>query len=141
MINVRDLMVGNLINTCDGVIEIGKIHRDSVGDKWGAIYFDDEIEGIEVTEELLLKIGFEKQERMGVFELEHFFRYWDKDYHYKLDVTRGLNNSGRKWYVHIDNGDCCTIGSGDFTYLHELMNLTRVITGFDLRITKDMLYD
>ena len=134
MIDVRDLMHGNLIETKEGIIEVGKIHRESVADKWGGIYFDDEIEGIEVTEEMLEKIGFSKQEQMV-----HFFRYWDKDYRYKLDVSGGPNNSGRKWYVHIDNGDCCTIGCGDFTYLHELMNLVRVISGFEFKITKDML--
>ena len=141
MIDVNDLMRGNLIETKDGIIEVGKIHRESVADKWGGIYFDDEIEGIEVTGELLEKMGFSKQKKMGAFEMIHFFRYWDKDYRYKLDVQGGPNNSGRKWYVHIDNVDCCTIGCGDFTYLHELMNITRVITGFELKITKDMLYD
>ena len=45
----------------------------------------------------------------------------------------------RKFDLHVDNGDCNTIGAGEFTYLHELMNLTRVISGFALPITKDMV--
>ena len=136
MINIKDLMVGNLINTCDGVYEVGKIHRDSVGDKWGAIHFDDEIEGIEVTEEMLEKIGFKKEDSFKVYP---FWRYWDKEYRYKLEVDGGFCNSDRKWNLHIDNADCNTIGSGEFTYVHELMNLTRVISGFTLPITKDMV--
>ena len=138
MLDVNNLMRGNLIMTKDGVIEIGKIHRESIADKWGSIYFDNEIEGIEVTEEILRKIGFSKQEQMGVFELVHFFRYWDKDYRYKLDVHGGPNNSGRKWYVHIDNGDCCTIGCGEFDYVHELQNLVRINCKEDLPITKEV---
>jgi hypothetical protein len=137
MINVRDLMVGNIIHTRDGVIEIGKIHRESVGDKWGAIYFDDEIEGIAVTEEMLEKIGFKKN---SCGDFYTFWTYWGEDYKYKLEISEGCN-SNRKLSLHIDNSDCNTIGHGEFTYLHELMNLTRVVTGFDLRITKDMLYD
>ena len=68
-----------------------------------------------------------------------FYRYWDKDCNYKLDITRGWCNSHREWRVHIDNRVCNTIGSGEFTYLHELQNLVRVITGHELPITKDML--
>lgn len=135
MVDVKDLMVGNLINTRDGVIEVGKIHRDSVGDKWGAIHFDDEIDGIEVTEEVLEKIGFKKED---CFKVYAFFRYWDKEYRYKLDVDYGFCNSGRKWHLHIDNADCNTIGTGEFTYLHELMNLVGVITGYELKIEKDI---
>lgn len=75
-------------------------------------------------------------------ELEgNFFRYWDKDYKYKLDVRDFWTNSQRKWYVHIDNDVCNTIGSGEFDYVHELQNLVRVITGRDLPITKEMLYE
>lgn len=141
MIDVKNLMTGNFVKHDDDIVDVYKIYSCGIGNDCGDYYYDDEIDGIEVTEEMLEKIGFSKQEEMGVFEMVHFFRYWDKDYRYKLDVNGGPNNSGRKWYVHIDNGDCNTIGCGDFTYLHELMNLTRVISGFDLRITKDMLYD
>ena len=137
MINVRDLMYGNLIETKEGIIEVGKIHRDSVADKWGGIYFDDEIEGIEVTEETIKQIGF-KKDSCGDFYT--FWTYWGQDYKYKLEISDGCN-SNRKWSVHVDNEVCNSIGSGEFTYLHELMNLTRGITGFDLRITKEMIYD
>ena len=118
MINVKDLMVGNLISTRNGVIEVGKIHRDSVGDKWGAIYFDDEIEGIEVTEEMLEKIGFVKDMTAG--EPWEFWRYWDKDGKYKLDVypEELYCNSNRKFGLHVDNSYFDSIGSGEFNYIH-----------------------
>lgn len=139
MINVRDLMVGNLINTRHGVIEVGIIYKDCVADTRSAIYFDDEIDGIEVTEEMLEKVGFEKHKNVPLEG--DFYRYWHKDYRYKLDVDKGYCNSNRRWSLHVDNGDCCTIGRGEFTYLHELQNLVRVISGYELPITKEMLYE
>lgn len=95
------------------------------------------LEGIEVTADMLKRIGFE--EHKGICP-KTFYRYWDKEYRYKLDVDYDFCNSDRKWSIHIDNGDCDTIGSGEFTYVHELQNLTRVVSGFDLPITKEMLY-
>lgn len=141
MIEVRDLMYGNLIETKEGIIEVGKIHRESVADKWGGVYFDDEIEGIEVTGEMLEKIGFEKDITAG--EPWEYWRYWDKEGRYKLDVypEELYCNSNRKFGLHVDNDICNTIGCGEFTYVHELQNLVRVISGFELKITKDMLYD
>jgi hypothetical protein len=137
MINVNDLMRGNFIKTREGITEVSKIHRDSVGDKWGAIYFDDEIVGIEVVEEMFEKMGFKKEDS---FKEYGFYRYWDKEHRYKLEVDSVFCNSYRKWSLHVDNDVCNTIGCGEFTYLHELMNLVRVITGYELKIEKEVFY-
>lgn len=141
MIDVKDLMTGNFVKSREGVVEVSKIYRDSVGDKWGGIYFDDEIEGIEVTEGLLGTFGFKGDTTAG--EPWSFWRYWDEEGRYKLDVYPDelYCNSKRRFGLHVDNDVCNTIGSGEFTYVHELQNLVRVITGFDLKITKDMLYE
>lgn len=136
MVNVKDLMLGNFVKDKNGeIMLVGKVHRESVADKWGGLAFDDEIEGIPVTIEILESIGFKEDTA-----LVKFYRYWHKDCKYKLDADEGYTNSGKKWSVHIDNCDCATIGSGEFTYLHELQNLVRVITGYDLPIEKEMLY-
>lgn len=138
MIDVKNLMLGNFVKDKRGeIMLVGKIHRDSVADKWGGIAFDDEIEGIPVTKEILKEIGFEEYEDLPLEGV--FFRYWNKDYKYKLDVRDFWTNSQRRWYIHIDNDVCNTIGSGEFDYIHELQNLVRVITGHELPITKDML--
>lgn len=137
MVDVKDIMLGNFVKDKNGeIVVVGKVHRDSVADKWGGIAFDDEIEPIPVTSKMLESIGFKEDTA-----LVKFYRYWDKNYKYKLDIDEGYTNSGKKWSVHIDNGDCATIGCGEFTYVHELQNLVRVITGRDLPITKDMLED
>ena len=140
MIDVKDLMLGNFVKKRGEILVIGKIHRDSVADKCGEICFDDEIEPINVTKEILKKIGFEEYEDLlldGVLS----YCYRDKEHRYKLDVDEGYTNSGRKWSIHIDNDVCSTIGSGEFDYVHELQNLVRINCKADLPITKEMLYD
>lgn len=131
MIDVNDLMLGNWVN--DTVL--GKV---IVLNNLPYSMDLSHSEGITVTVDMLKRIGFE--EHKGIFPMT-FYRYWDKEYRYKLEVDEGYTNSGRKWSVHIDNDVCNTIGSGEFDYIHELQNLVRVITGQNLPITKEMLYE
>ena len=132
MIDVHDMMVGNWYHD----------------DKYDAIttltpnfayqHIMNTCSGIPVTVDMLKRIGFEEYEDLPLEG--KFFRYWDKDYKYKLDVRDFWTNSQRKWYVHIDNNVCNTIGSGEFDYVHELQNLVRCISGHSLPITKEMIY-
>jgi hypothetical protein len=130
MIDVKNLMVGNWYHD----------------DKYDAIttltpnlayqHILNTCSGIPVTVDMLKRIGFE--EHKGICP-KTFYRYWDKEYRYKLDVDPDFCNSDRKFSIHIDNGDCETIGCGELTYVHELQNLVRCITGHSLPITKEML--
>ena len=106
----------------------------------GVLVSEGAIEGIPVTVDMLKRIGFEEDTTAG--EPWPFWRYWDKDGRYKLDVYPDelYCNSDRKFGLHVDNDVCNTIGSGEFTYVHELQNLVRVITGRDLPITKEVFY-
>ena len=132
MIDVRDIMIGNWI-------------RD---DKYDAITTLEPCcayqailngcSGIPVTEDILTRIGFE--EKKGIYP-KTFYRYWDKEHRYKLEVYPYFCNSDRKFSIHIDNEYCETIGCGEFTYIHELQNLVRVITGQNLPIIKEMFYE
>ena len=141
MIDIKDLMVGNWVKSPHGIIEAHNVLTDRIiakyDDKGIYIFHATDIVPIPVTKEILKKIGFE--EHKGICP-KTFYRYWDKDYKYKLDVDEGYTNSGKKWSVHIDNGDCATIGSGEFDYVHELQNLVRCITGHSLPITKEVFY-
>ena len=130
MIDVNDLMCGNWVN--DTVL--GKV---IVLNNLPYSMDLSHSEGIPVTVDMLKRIGFE--EHKGIFP-KTFYRYWDKEYRYKLEVDEGYTNSGRKWSVHIDNDVCNTIGSGEFTYVHELQNLVRINCRADLPITKEMIY-
>ena len=140
MVKVKDLMVGNLVKSPQGIIEGDNVLTNSVIAKYDKrsiyIFHATDLEPIPVTKEILKNIGF-KEDKV----LVSFYRYWDKDDKYKLDVDEGYTNSGRMWSVHIDNDVCSTIGSGEFDYVHELQNLVRIITGFSLPITKEMVKD
>ena len=131
MIDVHDMMVGNWYHD-DKYDTITTLTPN-----FAYQHITNTCSGIPVTEELLKKIGFEKHR---VLKDRFFWRYWDKEYRYKLDVDYGFCNSDRRWGIHIDNDVCNTIGCGEFTYVHELQNLVRVITGRDLPITKEMIY-
>ena len=148
MIDVKDLMCGNLIyisapedreNTRE-LCYINEVYRDCIRVvDCEDLYEDIYLEPIPVTVDMLKRIGFEEHEDLPLEG--KFYRYWDKEYRYKLDVDEGYTNSGRKWSVHIDNDVCNTIGSGEFTYIHELQNLVRINCSADLPITEEMLYE
>lgn len=147
MVNSKDLMLGNWVtrnvpySNKNGLCSVKTIAGEYIGLN-PSCAFDTlpcDIDPIPVTADMLKRIGFE--EKKGIYPETFYYRYWDKEYRYKLDIDPDYCNSDRKWSIHIDNGDCNTIGSGEFTYVHELQNLVRVITGFDLPITKEMLYE
>ena len=139
MVNVKDLMVGNFIKSPQGVIEVHNVLTDKIitkNDKRGVyIFHATDIEPIPVTAGMLKRIGFE--EHKGICP-KTFYRYWDKEYRYKLDVDPDFCNSDRKFSIHIDNGDCETIGCGEFTDVHELQNFVRINCKADLPITKEV---
>ena len=146
MINVNDLMVGNWIYVSSPedrentrrLYYIDEVYRDCIRVEDCEDFFEDiYLESIPVTEDMLKRIGFEEYED-SLLE-RSFYRYWDKDYKYKLEVYPYFCNSDRKFSIHIDNEYCETIGSGEFTYLHELQNLVRINCRADLPITKEMI--
>ena len=132
MIDVNDLMLGNWVN--DTVL--GKV---IVLNNLPYSMDLSHSEGIPVTVDMLKRIGFEKYEDLPLER--NCYKYWDKEYRYKLDVDPDFCNSDRKFSIHIDNGDCETIGCGEFTYVHELQNLVRINCKVDLPITEEMLYE
>ena len=103
---------------------------------FGVLASEGAIEGIPVTVDMLKRIGFEEYEDLPLEG--KFYRYWDKEHKYKLDVCDIYTNSDRRWHVHIDNEDCCSLGSGELDYVHELQNLVRINCKADLPITKEV---
>jgi hypothetical protein len=51
----------------------------------------------------------------------------------KLDIDNGLTNSGRLWHLHIDNCDCCSIGSADLDNVWQF-NMLMEIFGSKFRL-------
>ena len=91
----------------------------------------EDIQPIEVTEDFLIKNGFEKKEY-------NVSGYSSTSTHYMMfkngifDINKFSNSVGRDWHCHIENSDCDSIGSFDFQYVHEFQNGIRLITGKDL---------
>lgn len=142
MIHLYELALGNWVYDGDRtkfpmrVTTIGPDYvyldfYDNEGDVWET--FPEDLEGIPLTSELLEKIGFEEH-KDNVLKEFSYYRYWDKEHKYKLDVCDIYTNSDRRWHAHIDNEDCCSLGSGEFDYVHELQNLVRIITKKELLI-------
>lgn len=131
MISVNDLMCGNWVysNVLRCPYKLLNVLHNSR---------KEDYDPIPVTVDMLKRIGFEEYEDLPLER--NCYKYWDKEYRYKLDVYPDFCNSDRKFSIHIDNDVCSTIGSGEFTYVHELQNLVRINCRADLPITKEMIY-
>lgn len=140
--NVKELMIGNWVEYTKyshfpmQVVGLGDdyVYLDFEGNQGDV--FDPNIEDmqpIEVTEEFLLKNGFEK-EKIHLFHriYEVIFNLYVNSCHIIID--NHSNSVGRYWHCHIDNSDCDSIGSFDFQYVHEFQNGIRLITKQDMDI-------
>ena len=50
-----------------------------------------------------------------------------------LDIRHCSNSIERDWYIHIDNGVHCSVGSMDIEYVHQLQNTCK-LAGFEIEI-------
>ena len=94
-----------------------------------------------ISKEFLLSAGFENitpdwdaqyhKEHEGIEDYVTL-RRWTDDVDknpgkvLKLDIDNGLTNSGRAWHLHIDNCDCCSIGSADIDSIEQFNKLMEV---------------
>ena len=137
MIDIKDLQIGNKVLYQNKVVEIETIHiRGTVGILNGHKDFIvpiscKDIEPIEVTDNLLLKLGFKAN--LPLFEGQEEYKIAVNDC--LVEVRKDISNSiNRNWFCHIDNLAHSTIGGFDFQYLHELQNGIRLITKGDLEV-------
>lgn len=139
----KELMIGNWVEYTKyshfpmQVVSLGDdyVYLDFEGNE-GDVFEPnlEDMQPIEVTEEFILKNGFEKGESM-VIEEETCTSYNLQFKDTFIDVTYGISNSiYRNWYCHIDNCDRQTIGGFDFQYVHEFQNGIRLITGKDMEV-------
>lgn len=133
MIHYKDLMIGNWIYESDNgfpmyVVSIGDDYcylnfDGNEGDLWEGE--DKDMMPIEVTEELLVKIGFEKYSH-DTPPTE--FRKKIGDYYVFVKHTKD------HWYFRVYGKVYYNSGGFDFQYLHELQNGIRLITKGDLEV-------
>lgn len=140
MIDTNELMRGNLMI-------VGK------GTDWEQVCIIDEImynvvslhgrefttystilSPIPITEELLLKNGFNKELLIeGMEDYDDWVSYKKQVNGYFLDIRHCSNSIERDWYVHIDNDAHCSVGSMDIEYVHQLQNTCR-LAGFEIEL-------
>lgn len=144
MLNKNNLSLGNIVSfrgSYSKVISINSSNKLPIEIKFNNPLLMDnsirlinelEIDPILITENLLVKLGFNKEVEEILLE---------EEYHYCLNnmffirVWKGYSNSQDKdWSIHVDNIAHSTIGGGDFQYLHELQNLIKYFCGAELNI-------
>lgn len=139
MIDYKDLMIGNWVYESDNGFPMYVV---SVGDDYCYLDFDgnegDVWEGedkdmmpIEVTEELLVKIGL----KHNAYIPEVYEEFETEINNCLISVQNRLTNSkDRYWVCEVRNEKRYVMGSFDFQYLHELQNGIRLITKGDLEV-------
>lgn len=139
----KELMIGNWVEYTKyshfpmQVVSLGDdyVYLDFEGNE-GDVFEPnlEDMQPIEVTEEFLLKNGFEKGISMNLCDklCTSYNIQFNGTF---IDVTYGISNSKyRNWHCHIDNCDLDSIGSFDFQYVHEFQNGIRLITKQDMEI-------
>lgn len=142
MIDTNELMRGNLLIVGKGtdweqVCIIDEIMYNVVSLQGREFTtFAASLDPIPITDELLIKNGFEKKLLIEGNEKYddwvEFEKYFDK---FSLSLRHCSNSIERDWYVHIDNDYRCGVGGMDIEYVHQLQNTCR-LAGFtvDLKI-------
>ena len=126
MIQANELRIGNKVQDANGFIfDVVSIHEDGTvycyfdgneGDVW-EFYDKNPCLGIELTEEILLKCGFEKRED-GDYNL---FKYSEVDIVICSDFS--------SWKC-----DGINFSVNSIKHLHQLQNLYFILTGKELEV-------
>lgn len=133
MIDTNELMRGNLMIVGKGtdweqVCVIDEIMYNVVS-LYGREFttFATSLDPIPISEELLLKNGFNKELLIeGMENYDDWVNYKKEVNGYFLDIRHCSNSIERDWYVHIDNDAHCSVGSMDIEYVHQLQNTCRL---------------
>lgn len=140
MIDTKELMRGNKVIVGKGsdweeiaiVDEIFDIAVSLQGREFTT--FSTTLDPIPITEELLLKNGFNKELLIeGMENYDDWVSYKKEVNGYFLDIRHCSNSIERDWYVHIDNDYRCGVGGMDVEYVHHLQNFC-TICGFEIEL-------
>lgn len=115
-IQANDLRIGNLVYDAQNIIrEIEAIHPDIIHFKNSGSNRVEVIKPIPLSDDILLKLGFEYFKEVG---------YCDKD-HIIYETKDG-------WLIDVNSDNKNEI---EFKYLHTLQNLIKLLTGNDLNVS------
>ena len=130
----NELRIGNILTVGRYDVKVIEIHHlgvqvcdlEETQDTWEP--YVDRIKPIPLTEEWLLKFGFENIDKGG----NDFITYTDSEHNYylQIDVRR---KDGK--YLILDNSfdDLRAFSMVDIEYVHQLQNLYFALTGNELK--------
>lgn len=141
MIHTRELRIGNYVS----ILDRGKIEPHYITTKITQILHNEVkteyhkytdsclcINPVPLTEDILLKCGFEKGHSMDLI-CDDCFTMPILTPDMLVDVFK--NKSENSWYVHIDDEACCSVGyAKDIQYLHEFQNIFCNLTKTELNV-------
>lgn len=133
MIDIKELRIGNLVKSFRKNILVEGIGKKGINYSFmdeEYEYEEDELYPILITEELLLKLGFIKEEDSISHDFE--FKKWIDGY--PITVSDLSNTKDRDYYVHIDSRCYSTILGADIQYLHQLQNAIYFATKNELDV-------
>ena len=119
----NELMIGDWIYRPDCYDRVTEI-RDGyiLGQDYlrGAI-FEQELEPIKLSTDILLKNGYESHDEIG------WLYYTSPDKRIIATPSNNANlNSDNEWVIHFDNEDMNSIGNVELTYVHELQHMFKL---------------
>lgn len=130
-----DLRIGNYVNIEGDVVKVKEIYEKSIyyaNGEYESYAIEDFIHPIELTEEVLVKVGFE--DRKEYFNYSRVFGddgdYCDSIYIY---YCPRLNHFKFTHFI-VENLDIQTMDLYNIKYLHQLQNIYYCLTGEELNI-------
>lgn len=146
MIQPQELRIGNNVNTELGIAEVIGIYEDVVDVKGVSVIDNssenkisistrsfegcvehEKIQQIPLTEEILLKLGFEKREHKSFFKGKELIYFTFTSNKYGFLIWNTIQN---KWWV------LGKISISQPIYVHQLQNLYFALTGEELTFKK-----
>ena len=120
-----ELMIGNIVEVNGVPQRIRQVSRRKIGycplgSPTRSYARVNEVNPIPITEELLVRNGFEK-----IPNIYRDYRLQIKDY--KIEVHFGSCAAGRVCYVTIEEPYGDQIAGNDISYLHQLQNLLNIM--------------
>lgn len=129
MINTKELTIGCYVNINGKPHKVDEVFNNAVElEKWDTLFFSSDLEPIPITEELLLKNGFEFIEYRNLEQYSKVFGEFNLRFDYKMS-----NTPNRDWHLQIVIEERCSIGGCDVQYIHQVQTMCHVL-GIELKL-------
>lgn len=140
MIDTNELMRGNKVIVGKGsdweeIVVVDEVFDGIVGLQGREFTtYATSLDPIPISEEFLLKNGFNKQLLIEGNEMyDDWVSYTKEGNGYFLDIRHCSNSIERDWRVHIDNDSHCSVCGMDIEYVHQLQNVVR-LAGYEIEL-------